>query len=80
VDGVIDLANGLSYVIEMKYVGTGADDPAQAVALDAAVADALAQIDTKGYIDRYVGTGRKIRKLGIAVAGCGKVLVQPVWT
>jgi hypothetical protein len=46
--------------------------------LDRAVGAALAQIDAKGYADRYRGTGRRVYKVGIAVAGRGVVRVRAV--
>jgi DNA-binding MarR family transcriptional regulator len=44
--------------------------------LDRAVSAALAQIDAKGYADRYRGTNRRVYRVGIAVAGRGTVRVR----
>jgi hypothetical protein len=40
-------------------------------ALDRAVTAALAQIEAKGYAERYRGTSRRVYKVGIAVADRG---------
>jgi hypothetical protein len=77
IDGTIDTATGRSYVIEMKYAkaATGAPSEAISQALTAATTKAVAQIDARGYADRYAGTGRKVYKVGVAVAGRGVVRV-----
>jgi hypothetical protein len=77
VDGLIDLNSDISYVVEMKYVKS--DDDIDPSALDKAADKALAQIEAKGYAQRYQGTGRRVCRLGVAVGGRGQVLVKPVW-
>jgi hypothetical protein len=56
--------------------GTPASEPVLDAGLDRAVRAAWAQIDAKGYADRYRGTGRRVYKVGIAVAGRGVVRVR----
>jgi hypothetical protein len=74
IDGVLELdgadgAGRLVYIIEMKYVKSPKDagDEDKARLLDAAVEDALRQIDDRGYADAYTDSGKTVRKLGIAV-------------
>jgi hypothetical protein len=69
VDGTLDLVTGHSYVIEVKYA-----KPDEAN-LEALAATALAQIQAKGYADRYRGTGRTVHWVGLAVSGKGNVKV-----
>jgi hypothetical protein len=66
IDGVLERPNGKTYVIEFKYV---ADEDA----LEAALAAALSQIESRDYTARYLGAGREVYWLGIAVAARGKV-------
>jgi hypothetical protein len=68
-DGVLDRPCGKSYVIEFKYV-------ADAAALPIALDEAFAQIEQRGYTERYRGTRRTVYKLAIAVAAKGKVAVR----
>jgi len=82
VDGVIDLPNGKSYVIEFKY--RKAPDGATGVnhvsnlddMMEQDIVNALAQVDDRGYADRYSGAGREVYKVAIAVSGRGKVRVR----
>lgn len=69
IDGVLDRPCGKSYIIEFKYVKNEA-------ALDDALADAAAQIDERGYAQRYSGSRREVFKVAIAVAGRGQVKVR----
>jgi hypothetical protein len=73
IDGVLERPNGKTYVIEFKYVATTDD-----ATLETALAEALAQIETRNYAARYVGTSREVYKLGVAVANRGKVNVATV--
>jgi hypothetical protein len=68
-DGVLDRPNGMSYVVEFKHVTKEAE-------LDDALDEAAAQIEARGYAQRYQGSGRKVFKVAIAVAGRGEVRVR----
>jgi hypothetical protein len=68
VDGVLIRPNKKTYLIEFKYVF-------DEMAMDAALADAFAQIESRKYAARYAGTGHEIYRLAIAVAARGKVKV-----
>jgi hypothetical protein len=61
-----------------SWPGGVSPDAAVNAALDRAVGAALAQIDAKGYADRYRGTRRRVYKVGIAVAGRGVVRLQAI--
>jgi hypothetical protein len=82
IDGTIDMPGGCSYVVEFKHVASGTNDSApptpaaSAALLDRAANAALAQIDIKGYANRYRGTNRQVYKVGIAVTGRGTVRVK----
>jgi len=66
IDGVLVRPNGKTYIIEFKYVK-------EEDGLDAALADALSQIETRAYATRYLSPGRDVQKLAVAVAGRGRV-------
>ncbi|MDR1013698.1 MAG: ATP-binding protein [Coriobacteriales bacterium] len=72
IDGVLERPNGRTYVIEFKYTAEASEE-----ALDAALGAAFSQIADREYAARYAGTGREVYRLGIAVAGRGKVGI--VW-
>ncbi|MCL1896096.1 MAG: ATP-binding protein [Clostridiales bacterium] len=73
VDGVIEQPNGMTYVIEFKYV---ADEKG----IDAAIEKAFAQIEERGYAERYAGSRKTVFKVAAVVAGRGevKVVAKPV--
>jgi hypothetical protein len=82
-DVSVDWPGDKSYVIEFKYV-KGANDAIDSnsdneagdeAELERAIAEALVQIDTKGYADRYKGTRRDVYKVAVVVAGRGRVKV-----
>jgi Holliday junction resolvase-like predicted endonuclease len=50
IDLVVDAGN-VVWVIEVKIRGSSVD--------------ALRQVDERGYIERYVGRGKKVKKIGI---------------
>jgi hypothetical protein len=70
-DGVIERPNGTAWVLEFKYT-------AEEGALDAAVAEALDQIEERGYARRYAGTSWVVVKAAVCVAGRGTVRVETV--
>ena len=67
-DGVIEQPNGMTYVVEFKYVSDEKD-------MAAAIRKAFAQIEERGYAGRYVGTRKTVFKVAAVVAGRGEVKV-----
>ena len=68
IDGVIEQPNGMAYVVEFKYVADGKD-------IDSAIQKAFAQIEERGYANRYAGTRKTVFKVAAIVAGRGEVKV-----
>ena len=68
VDGVIEQPNGMTYVVEFKYVADEKD-------MDAAIQRAFSQIEERGYAERYAGTRKTVFKVAAVVAGRGEVKV-----
>ncbi|MDR1713751.1 MAG: ATP-binding protein [Coriobacteriales bacterium] len=69
IDGVIDRPCGKSYIIEFKYTAQEDD-------LGQALDQAAAQLEQRGYAERYLGSTREVYKLAIAVAARGQVAIR----
>jgi hypothetical protein len=80
IDGVIKIA-GKVYIMEMKYDNgeKSKDDETKRKALqDRMLKKALAQIEARGYADKYSGTDLQVYKVAIAVVGRSDVACRVV--
>jgi hypothetical protein len=77
IDGTIERPNGMTYVVEFKYRKASDDTDEQTVTamLDDGIREALAQIEDRGYANRYAGTRREVFKVAVCVSGRGHVMV-----
>jgi hypothetical protein len=77
-DGAIDRPNGMSYVIEFKYLKAEDDADAKTIEklFETGIAEALSQIEKRGYAKRYSGSARTVFKTAIVVVGRGNTRVR----
>jgi hypothetical protein len=78
IDGVLELSDGKVYIVEMKYrkCPQEAGDEEKQTLLAEAAAAAFAQIDSRGYAERYAGSGKTIIRVAVAVTGRADVAVR----
>ena len=70
IDGVLELPERV-YILEFKYrKGAETDE-----ILREAASEAMAQIDGRGYAERYAGCGKEVIKAAVGMAGRGAVRV-----
>ena len=70
VDAILQL-DGMVYIIEFKYVKCppSASDEEKETLFDSALTAAIDQINSKGYIDRFKGSGKTVYKAAFAFLG-----------
>jgi len=81
IDGVLDLPPSVTggrakvYIIECKYCWPEAGKDTDTL-LDEAIAKGFAQIDGRGYCERYINSGKDVYKTVVAVSGRDAVRVR----
>ena len=81
IDGVLELpppvtgGHGKVYVIECKYCRPEAGKDTDTL-LEEAISRGFAQIDGRGYCERYINSGKDVYKTAVAVTGRDEVRVR----
>jgi hypothetical protein len=79
IDGILEMP-GKVYIIEMKYHKGGKRDSAEKrkTRQNNLMTQALEQIESRGYADKYSGSGLQVYKVAIAVVGRSDVACRAV--